>query len=103
MSDTTFEAAKRCPKCQEPGHQRHVERLRDGGKVFGLECKNQVCPWYDTGWVVQVDKDGEIPDRMDKPRAPTVHANISDEELERFRESVRRTPREGEVRNPFSR
>jgi hypothetical protein len=68
MTSTTFEDAKRCPKCETPGmviskrmslHSSPVARAKP--TVYVIRCVNQLCAWFDTNWIVQVNPDGSIP------------------------------------------
>lgn len=61
-----YEEAKRCPKCQQPGdkvseHSAGPE-FKPGTKAHIIMCRNELCRWYDTTWVVQVRPDGTVPD-----------------------------------------
>jgi hypothetical protein len=67
-ADVTFEEAKICPKCKQPGEQTHVENGPRGSKIHTITCKTAVCTWFETGWVVQVLSDGTIPVRESGPR-----------------------------------
>lgn len=61
MAETTLEEAKRCPRCGESG-EKHSERPVGGGaKVITFHCKNEGCAWFNTGWGVQINRDGSIP------------------------------------------
>jgi hypothetical protein len=71
----TYEEAKRCPKCQQPGKLKSVESpsvspedrvrfgIQRGAKVETYICTNERCRWFETGWAVQLNPDGSIPDR----------------------------------------
>jgi hypothetical protein len=60
---TTFEEAKQCPKCGKPGDDTGSRPTnRRGVKVHTIFCRNRVCPWLDTSWIVQVNQDGSIPE-----------------------------------------
>lgn len=74
MPESTFEEAKRCPRCKKPGNDRHQSLVR-GAREKGLDpgtavhyiyCENPVCPWYETNWIIQVNPDGSVP-------PPTMH------------------------------
>jgi hypothetical protein len=81
MADTTFEEARRCPKCAEPGQgpirkrpisvwnsdgtRRHG--ITPGAMLHEFMCKNERCRWFNTSWQVQINPDGTIP----PPNAPT--------------------------------
>jgi hypothetical protein len=74
---TTFEEAKRCPKCNQPGDDRKqlvlLNRDFKGGKapvVHHIYCVTELCPWYDTPWLVQVNGDGTIPPKTNHTGSP---------------------------------
>jgi hypothetical protein len=69
---TTFEEAKRCPKCQVPGKDnrivavlRGVRDVPNGAKVHEILCVNERCEWYNTPWFVQENPDGTVPPPTD--------------------------------------
>ncbi len=87
MAETTFEEACRCPKCGQPGQELASEnrRLKGGGELKQIYCRNTRCNWLDTSWAVQVRPDGTIPEpTLDReksfPRIPdrteAVQANL---------------------------
>lgn len=60
----TWEEAKCCPKCGTAGNDFSQRRAPNGnGYVHMLRCENALCPWNNSSWVVQVDRDGNIPKR----------------------------------------
>jgi hypothetical protein len=65
--ESTYEEATRCPKCRKPGEVTRKDktgkqsRLPKGTMVHTVYCRNQICPWLDTCWLVQVNKDGTVP------------------------------------------
>lgn len=60
--DTTIDEARRCPKCEEPGEETRVERLRRGARELTFTCRNERCKWFNqTCSVVTVHADGSIP------------------------------------------
>lgn len=68
MSDTpkplTLDDAKHCPICSHIGKEHIKRRAANGnGMVHTYICMNELCRWYDTGWTVQVQANGEIPQR----------------------------------------
>lgn len=77
MEQTTFEEAKRCPKCQTPGEDRRQTRAPQGAlpgaKIHHIYCTNNRCVWYDTPWMVQVNKDGSVPPPQDHRGRPKVY------------------------------
>jgi hypothetical protein len=61
----TWEEARLCPKCGNAGQETGTMPTRKRGvKVVNLTCKNPLCRWCDTGWIVQINADGSIPDAM---------------------------------------
>jgi hypothetical protein len=65
---TSWDEARRCPKCKEPGRDARRSRGPKRSTVHLVVCENKRCSWYDTTWVVQVMADGSIPIR--KPGLP---------------------------------
>lgn len=63
MTDTTLDAARRCPKCEQPGVEENRRHMRGGGMSITFGCHNERCRWYgQPGWVVDVRPDGTLPD-----------------------------------------
>src|SRR5689334_17122459 len=62
MTLTTYEEAKRCPKCETPGQETSQRPRPDGSKLVTIFCRNERCSWCNTPWVVQVNADGSIPE-----------------------------------------
>lgn len=63
MPDTTFEKAKRCPRCSNPGEVVSIHPTDRGGKVHVIFCRTAGCKWQDTSWLVEINRDGSIPVR----------------------------------------
>lgn len=61
MSETTFEEAKRCPICSNPGKELDSRRGPRGSTLHRIECASPRCRWYGTAYVVQINRDGTIP------------------------------------------
>lgn len=61
--NTTYEEASRCPKCDTPGKQVKSEPGSKRSTIYILNCVNERCTWYNTGWQVQVMEDGSVPIR----------------------------------------
>lgn len=61
MSDTTFDEARRCPKCKELGKDTGSQKASGGSTVHKILCMNDRCKWFGTTYVVQVNADGTIP------------------------------------------
>lgn len=65
---TTFEQARRCPRCDELGeHVESEDRIvqrgpQRGSKLTKVYCRNDRCRWFNTAWTIQVRPDGTIPD-----------------------------------------
>lgn len=59
----TFEDAKRCPRCDNPGEDTRQMPGQDGSTVHIITCRNERCSWFDTNWMIQVKEDGTIPIR----------------------------------------
>lgn len=88
MTDTTLDAARRCPRCEQPGVEVNKKSLRGGGTSFTFGCRNERCRWFNQpGWVVDVRPDGTLPD-------PHRHRNKAFPKMpdltERMRDSVDR-------------
>lgn len=64
----TFEEACRCPKCGQPGASTKQITHPSGTTIFTVLCENSLCLWYNTGWLVQRNRDGSIPERERGPR-----------------------------------
>lgn len=63
MTDTSLDAARRCPRCQQPGVEMNQKPQRNGGVSYTFGCKNERCRWFNQpGWVVDVRPDGTLPD-----------------------------------------
>lgn len=86
---TTYEEAKRCPRCEEPGQvigQTHGPR---GSQIHQIQCRNSRCKWFNTAYVVQVNADGTIPDpvenrRKDFPALPNRNQEQVDQAMQRL-------------------
>lgn len=65
MSETTYEEAKRCPRCGIPGDHTSTTPGKDRrGKPVSIHmifCRTEGCRWENTSWVIQVNPDGSIP------------------------------------------
>lgn len=116
MADvTTLEEAKRCPKCGNYGEdriQRPVDRstgLKAGTMVHIIYCVTEICPWFNTCWMVQVNKDGSIPPPQNHTGHPKVYQGFEGhdqqaKELIDFlkAEEKAQTQPGTEVRNPYA-
>jgi hypothetical protein len=67
MSETTFEEAKKCPKCGLPGEDSSTQPVVSRDLKMGraaahtIYCRNDKCSWLNTAWIVQVNPDGTVP------------------------------------------
>lgn len=67
----TLEEAKRCPKCNNVGKENGIKPgAKPRTKVLVMLCENPLCRWHGTGWMIQINPDGSIPDPADNPRGP---------------------------------
>lgn len=78
MVDTTFEEARRCPRCEQPGTEigQKTGRVRGAtrGAVFHeIACMNERCRWHNTTWVVQTNPDGTVPQAQTERREKFFH------------------------------
>lgn len=65
----SLEEASHCPKCSQQGELTlQSAGPRVGSKALTYTCKNNLCLWFNTGWVVQVNPDGTIPERKAGPK-----------------------------------
>jgi hypothetical protein len=102
---TTFEEAKECPKCHRPGKEDGVRAgRRRGVLVHTIRCMTQLCPWYNTTWLVQVNEDGSIPEAYSQLGAKQF-PKVSQQTETRINEALQRQLEaevrgDGEVRNP---
>jgi len=62
----SYEEATRCPKCGNTGElvSKHPAGtdLPRGTMAHVLMCKTELCRWYNTTWLVQVNPDNTVPD-----------------------------------------
>lgn len=63
MADTTFEEARRCPRCKNFGDEWSRHPGDRNSTVYVFVCVTEGCKWHDTTWIVQVNADGSIPTR----------------------------------------
>lgn len=63
----TIQEAAKCPKCKKEGRLdqnfKHTDEHNINWDVTTYICDNEICPWYNTGWVVQSDKNGVVYER----------------------------------------
>lgn len=94
MTETTYEEARRCSKCQQPGEKAGEERahgVTPGAKLHKFVCMNERCVWYgQVCRLVQVNPDGTIPPpivKRDKqyPTIPDLSKQVNDRLAEQLR------------------
>lgn len=74
MTDSTYDAARRCPRCKELGEKTGERPLRRafgvtrGAMLHEFTCRNVGrCRWADSApYFVQVNPDGTIPPPVEK-------------------------------------
>lgn len=89
MTDTTYDEARRCPKCTELGRDESEKPGPHGSKLHIIRCLNQRCAWYDTTYVVQVNPDGTVPEaNTNRPKNFPALPPRSDEAVERYNQSL---------------
>jgi hypothetical protein len=77
--DSTYEEATRCPKCGNPGNVRkktaapREANLPRGTTIHHVYCEHELCPWYDTTWMVQVNADGSVPPPKNHRGQPKIY------------------------------
>ena len=111
-----YETATHCPKCGMPGEVASrvpaPNARRRGTQVHYVYCRNEVCSWFNTNWIVQVNEDGSIPLRADQGEKvyPGLPGGLSaaDEERRAVESLARQLQAEtqaggAEIRNPRSR
>lgn len=101
--------ASLCPRCKNPGKETFVRKVRESDtRLYTYTCETEVCPWFETGWAVQIDADGNVYERprgergMDKTFQP-----LSDDAMSRGMRAIEdmkgRDLRPGEeIPNPFN-
>lgn len=59
----TLEEASHCPRCSQAGTEVLTSRGPRGSIIHVFNCMNQLCRWFETGWTVQTNADGTVPER----------------------------------------
>ena len=59
---TEWDIARICWKCGKVGESSQSKQ-RDRSTIHKFVCKTPDCPNLQTGWIVQTNEDGSIPDR----------------------------------------
>lgn len=104
---TTFEEAKKCPRCGLPGDDTSQVPAARQAVVHVIFCRNSACRWFNTSWLVQVNKDGSIPTaehqkNEDKKFPVDARLAAQAEEIQRAMRADReaQTRKGAEIRNP---
>lgn len=70
---TTVEEARKCAKCGKPGAQvatsATMNQRRQRVTVHTFKCETELCPWFETTWIVQVNPDGTVPIAKPGPKS----------------------------------
>ncbi len=86
---TSISTASKCPKCNNQGELVQSTPARRGmyeSRIY--KCTTKLCRWFDSNWLVQIDEDGNVPERdighvaKSFPNLP----ELSPEQLKRIRE-----------------
>lgn len=108
---TTFEEAKKCPKCGQPGEDMGSRKVQspNSGKmveIHSIYCRTQLCTWFDTMWIVQVNEDGTVPQaysqlgRKQYPKlSPEMESKVNDSI--RAQLAAETKPGGSEIINPY--
>jgi hypothetical protein len=59
MTTVPLDEASRCPECKQPGKKEYTVPIM-GGARHSFKCFNEVCPWFNTAWLVETDGNGEV-------------------------------------------
>lgn len=77
--DTTFDAARRCPKCAELGFLKDSKPIARGNKLHTVICLNERCRWFNTAYVVETNEKGEVaPPRTRMSKAYPVIPDLTE-------------------------
>jgi hypothetical protein len=60
VADSTFDEARRCPKCDVLGADESQRPGPHGSRLHVIRCRSPRCKWYNTTYIVQVDRDGTV-------------------------------------------
>lgn len=82
--------AFRCPKCKQMGKVVSDTPARRGGRVFVVHCQNEVCLWFETGYVVQTKSDGSVVERQAGPKQYEALTNTDKAIAQRVIDDLRR-------------
>lgn len=102
---TTYEEACLCPKCGQAGRVISIRAGRRPGVMLHMvQCVTELCNWFNTQYIVQVNEDGSVPQAYSQI-GPKQFPGISQESASRIEENIRaqleqETRGGGEIRNP---
>lgn len=89
MSDTTYEEARRCPRCEQPGVELGSRAGPHGSRIHTIQCKTTRCKWFNTNYTVQVNSDGSIPNpTLERPKNFPKLPDRSEDEVNRMLERM---------------
>lgn len=107
---TTFEKAKLCPQCGRSGEDRKsmpAQGMPRGTTIHLIYCTTELCTWYNTCWMIQVNADGSVPPPQDHTRSEKIYQGFEghdelahDIELALQLQAEQETMKGAEVRNP---
>lgn len=75
----TFEDLKHCPKCDQPGEETKsipAPGAPRGTTLKTIYCRNDLCKWFNTMWLVQVNPDGSVPGPTDHSKRPKLYTGF---------------------------
>jgi hypothetical protein len=91
VSSSWTEASK-CPADGAQGVKSGESRGNDGSRLITVICPENRCHYHEMGWIVQIRRDGSIPDPIDpktrEKNYPAVQADI--QRSRRIRDNLER-------------
>jgi len=92
---TTYEEAKLCPRCGKTGRVVRITKTQNmKGKPVDLHliaCTTELCPWFETTYVIQVNEDGSIPEKgSGLIGSDKAYPKLSQESVSRIEDNIRR-------------
>lgn len=89
-AESSYEAASRCPKCNNPGEVRSKKPAPNsirGTMLLHIYCTSVLCPWYNTAWMVQVNPDGTVPEPKNHTGANKMY--VTDKKADEMAAQIR--------------
>ena len=81
--DTTYDQARRCPKCNELGKEVGRRAGPRGSTFHTIRCENDRCSWSGTTYLVQVMADGSVAEpTTDRQKSFPEHPTLTTERAE---------------------